>query len=115
MGSEMCIRDRVTDLMNGTIWQIDKNYLTLTNASVLFIDHTWGWYPRITVNGVEHLDVLNNIRMLGTTASGSGIGMAGEYDSYRTNHSGGIISGNSITNTDASVVQNIMTNLSMTQ
>ena len=104
----------VTDLMNGTIWQIDKNYLTLTSTSLLFSDHTWGWYPRVTANGVEHLDVLNNIRMLGTTASGSGIGMAGEFDTYRTNHSGGIISGNSISNTDAAVVQNIMTNLSIT-
>ncbi len=105
----------VSDLMDGTIWQIDKNYLTLTSTSLLFSDHTWGWYPRVTVNGFEHLDVLNNIRMLGTTASGSGIGMAGEYDTYRTNHSGGLISGNSISNTDAAVVQNIMTNLSMTQ
>lgn len=100
--------------MEGSTFVIDKVSMILGSSSQLFSGANWGWYPKMSVGGIEHFSFAGYYRYLNSTyiESVQPSVMASEYDNYRLSHSGNIIPASPV-NSDAAVINNIISYLGL--
>jgi hypothetical protein len=95
--------------MSGVVFKIDKTTNAIPNKTKVFNDMNAGWSPKILQNGIEHFNFSKYNRVLDTSDMGKvdPQTMTDEYNIYRRNHSGNILSTSSLTDTE--IANNVAT------